>query len=50
MNNEDIIILFIISLYGLVMNVFSSYWIVTYSHWMALGVAMTCRKYFGRIY
>lgn len=50
MNNNIFIILVIISLYGLVMNMFSGYWITTYSHWMALGIAMTCRKYFGRIY
>ena len=50
MNNNIFIILVIISLYGLVMNMFSGYWITTYSHWMALGVAMTYRKYFGKSY
>ena len=35
------VLLLIVSLYGLVLNMFSGYWITTYSHWMALGVALT---------
>ncbi len=47
--NDIFIILVIVGLFGLVMNMFSGYWITTYAHWMALGVAMTCRRYFSKV-
>lgn len=42
-SNEIFVLLLIISIYGLVMNLFSGYWITTYTHWLILGVAMTCK-------
>ena len=36
----------LICIFGLVMNMFSGYWITTYTHWLALGVALTCLTYF----
>lgn len=47
--SDDIfILLMIISIYGLVMNLFSGYWITTYSHWLAIGVSMTSNRYFNK--
>lgn len=40
-SDEMFVLLLIISVYGLVMNIFSGYWITTYTHWLILGVAMT---------
>lgn len=43
---DDIFILLsIIGVFGLVMNMFSGYWITTYAHWMMLGVYVTYKKY-----
>ncbi len=46
--NDIFVILAIISLFGLVMNMFSGYWITTYTHWMILGVVMTYRTYWSK--
>lgn len=40
-NNDIYIVVFIFYLYGLVMNMFSGYWINTPSHWVVLGLTMT---------
>lgn len=42
--NDIFILLSIIGIYGIVMNMFSGYWITTYAHWMILGASMTCKK------
>lgn len=46
MINEIFIVVAIICLFGIVMNMFSGYWISTYTHWMALGIALTYSDYF----
>lgn len=38
--NEIYVIVMIFFIYGLVMNMFSGYWIGTSAHWMAMGVAI----------
>ena len=40
------ILLAIIGIYGVVMNLFSGYWITTYAHWMMLGASVTSKKRF----
>ena len=45
-SNDIFVLILIICLYGLVMNLFSGYWITTYSHWFALGVSTICNRYY----
>lgn len=42
--NNIFILLAIIGIYGVVMNLFSGYWITTYAHWMILGASVTSKK------
>ena len=42
--NNIFILLAIIGIYGVVMNLFSGYWITTYTHWMMLGASVASKK------
>lgn len=45
-SNEIFVIIMIFFIYGVVMNMFSGYWVSTSSNWMAFGVAYTMENYY----
>ncbi len=46
-NNQVFVIIIIMFIYGVVMNMFSGYWISTNSNWLAFGVAYTSVNYYS---